>query len=148
MNVEGQINEYISSLTEQKALEMRDLHLRILGFMPNCNLWYLNGKDEKGKTVSNPQIGYGHQTLTYADGKTKPFYQIGISANTSGISVYIIGIEDKKYLPETYGKMIGKASVTSYCIKFKSLKDIKLDALELAIRDGIEISGRICKINN
>jgi hypothetical protein len=142
MNTEDQINVYISSLTAQKGIEMRDLHQRILGFMPDCKLWYLDGKDEKGKTVSNPQIGYGLQTLTYADGKTKPFYQIGISANTSGISVYIMGVEDKKYLPETYGKTIGKASVTGYCIKFKSLKDIKLEALELAIRDGIEISGK------
>jgi hypothetical protein len=57
--------------------------------MPVCKLWFLNGKDEKGKVVSNPNIGYGSQTLKYADGKTKEFYQIGISANTTGISVYI-----------------------------------------------------------
>ena len=49
-----------------------------------------------------------------------------------------MGIEDKKYLPETYGKTIGKASVTGYCIKFKTLKDINIDTLEAAIRDGVE----------
>ena len=64
--------------------------------------------------------------------------KIGISANTTGISVYIMGLEDKKYLPETYGKTIGKASVTGYCIKFKTLKDINIDILEAAIRDGVE----------
>lgn len=69
--------------------------------------------------------------------KTK-FYQIGISANTTGISVYIMGIQDKNYLPETYGKTIGKASVTGYCIKFKALKDVNMDILEAAIRDGVE----------
>ena len=54
-----------------------------------------------------------------------------------GISVYIMGIEDKKYLPETYGKIIGKASVSGYCIKFKTLKDINMDTLETAILDGV-----------
>ncbi|MBA3706843.1 MAG: DUF1801 domain-containing protein, partial [Bacteroidetes bacterium] len=56
----------------------------------------------------------------------------------TGISVYIMGIEDKKYLPETYGKTLGKASVTGYCIKFKALKDINIDTLEIAIRDGVK----------
>ena len=49
-----------------------------------------------------------------------------------------MGFENKKYLPETYGKTIGKASVTGYCIKFKSLKDIHMDKLEAAIKDGVK----------
>ncbi len=106
--------------------------------MPECKLWFLDGKDDNGKIISNPNIGYGLQTIKYADGKTKEFYQIGISANTTGISVYIMGIEDKKYLPQTYGKTIGKASVTGYCIKFKTLKDINIDTLETAIIDGVK----------
>ncbi len=100
----------------------------------------MDGKDEKGKVVSNPNIGYGLQTITYADGKTKEFYQIGISANTSGISVYIMGIKDKTWLPETYGKIIGNASVTGYCIKFKKLKDINVEILESAIHDGVKLT--------
>jgi len=78
------------------------------------------------------------QTMAYADGKTREFYQIGLSANTTGISVYILGIKDKKYLAETYGKKIGKASVSGYCIKFKALKDIDIETLEAAIRYGVE----------
>jgi len=95
-------------------------------------------KDEKGKIVSNPNIGYGSQIIKYADGKTKEFYQIGISATTTGISVYILGIKDKKYLALTYGNELGKASVTGYCIKFKALKDINIDILKAAIRYGVE----------
>ena len=95
-------------------------------------------KTEKGKTVSNPNIGYGSYTIKYADGKTREFYQIGLSANTTGISVYILGIKDKTYLAKTYGKKLGKASVTGYCIKFKTLKDINIDILEAAIRYGVE----------
>jgi len=105
--------------------------------MPKGKLWFLDGKDAKGKTVSNPNLGYGSQTIHYADGRTTEFYQIGISANTAGISVYIMGIQDKRYLTETFGKKLGKASVTGYCIKFKSLSDIKIDVLKAAIRYGI-----------
>ena len=51
-----------------------------------------------------------------------------------------MGIEDKTYLAKNFGKKIGKASVTGYCIKFKSLKDIDVDTLEAAMRYGIEVS--------
>ncbi len=138
MNIQEQIKTYIDSQPEPKRADIETLHKRILQILPKCKLWFLDGKDEKGKIVSNPQIGYGLQTIKYTDGKTKAFYQIGISANTTGISVYVMGIEDKKYLPETYGKTIGKANVTGYCMKFKSLKDINIDTLEAAIRDGVE----------
>lgn len=137
MSIQEQIKNYIDSQTESKRKDLQALHQRILQALPKCRLWFLDGKDDKGKVVSNPNIGYGLQTIRYANGKTKEFYQIGISANTTGISVYIMGIEDKKYLPENYGKTIGKASITGYCIKFKTLKDINIDILEAAIRDGV-----------
>ena len=76
--------------------------------------------------------------MKYADGTTREFYQIGLSANKTGISVYILGIEDKKYLAEAYGKELGKASVTGYCIRFKTLKDINIEILEAAIRFGFK----------
>ena len=138
MNVQEQINDYIASLPASKRSDMQTLHHLILKIMPACKLWFLDGKNSEGKTVSNPNIGYGLQTMNYADGKTREFYRVGISANTSGISVYILGIEDKTYLAQTYGKKLGKASVTGYCIKFKGLKDINMEVLEEAMRYGLE----------
>src|SRR6188474_1750628 len=138
MNVQKQIAAYITSQPEPKRSEMQALHSVILQVMPACKLWFLDGKDDKGKIVSNPNIGYGSYSIKYADGSTREFYQIGLSANTTGISVYIMGIKDKKYLAETYGKKLGKASVTGYCIKFKTLKDINIVILEAAIRDRFE----------
>jgi hypothetical protein len=138
MNVQEKIKKYITSHPEPKRSDMQELHRSILKVMPACKLWFLDGKDDKGKPVSNPNIGYGFQTIKYAGGKTREFYQIGLSANTTGISVYILGIEDKKYLAKTYGKKLGKASVTGYCIKFKTLKDINIDILQAAIRYGVE----------
>ncbi len=137
MNIQEQINEYITSQPDPKRSDMQALHAIIMDIMPALKLWFLDGKNSENKTVSNPNIGYGSRIITYADGKTKEFYQIGMSANTSGISVYILGIEDKTYLSRTYGATLGKASISGYCIKFKSLKSIHTDVLAAAIRDGI-----------
>ena len=137
MTTQKQIEKYIAEQPEPKRSDMRALHRLILEAMPACKLWFLDGKNGEGKTVSNPNIGYGLYTIKYTDGKTREFYQIGLSANTTGISVYILGIEDKKYLAKAYGKKLGKASVTGYCIKFKALKDINVDVLEAAIRYGV-----------
>ena len=138
MNIQEQIAAYITSQPEPKRSDMQALHSIILQVKPACKLWFLDGKNSEGKTVSNPNIGYGFYNIKYADGTTREFYQIGLSANTTGISVYIMGIEDKTYLAQTYGKKLGKASVTGYCIKFKTLKDINIDVLEAAIRFGFK----------
>src|SRR5882762_2868122 len=138
MNIQEQIKNYIASQPEPKRSDMHELHRIILQVMPACKLWFLDGKNSENKTVSNPNIGYGLQTIKYADGTTREFYQIGLSANRTGISVYILGIKDKAYLAQTYGKKLGKASVSGYCIKFKTLKDINIDIAEEGIRYGVE----------
>lgn len=140
MNTEEQIEKYITSQPEPKRADMEELHRLIMQVLPGCKLWFDDGKNSENKTVSNPTIGYGSHTIKYADGRTRDFFRIGMSANTTGISVYILGIKDKTYLAQTYGKEIGKASVTGYCIKFKKLKDINVDILEAAIRYGFELT--------
>src|SRR5262245_40390164 len=142
MNVQKQIAEYIARLPEPKRSNMQELHRIILEVKPACKLWFMDGKNSEGKTVSNPNIGYGFYTIRYADRTTREFYQIGLSANKTGISVYILGIEDKKYLAEVYGKQLGKASVTGYCIRFKTLSDINIEILEAAIRFGFEAQNK------
>ncbi|OQP44854.1 hypothetical protein A4H97_10875 [Niastella yeongjuensis] len=138
MSVQEKINEYITNQSEPKRGDMQALHNLILEIKPTCQLWFLDGKNSESKTVSNPNIGYGLYTIKYADGKTREFYQVGMSANTTGISVYIMDTRDKTYLAQTYGKQLGKATVTGYCIKFKTLKDINIETLEAAIRYGFD----------
>jgi len=133
MSIQSQITAYLTIHPEPKRSELETLHQRILAIKPDAKLWYSDGKNAEGKVVSNPNIGYGVYTIRYADGSTKEFFQIGLSANTTGISVYIMGIKDKTYLAETFGKDLGKASVTGYCIKFKTLKAINMEVLEAAI---------------
>lgn len=142
MNIQEQIANYITSQPEPKRSDMQELHRILLQMSPQCKLWFLDGKNSENKTVSNPNIGYGSHTIKYANGASREFYQVGMSANTAGISVYILGIEDKAYLAQTYGKTLGKASVSGYCIKFKSLKDINIRVLEAAMRYGLEVTRR------
>jgi hypothetical protein len=137
MNIKTQINAYINSQSEPKRAEMQELHEHIVQLLPGCKLWFEDGKNSENKTVSNPNIGYGLYTIKYADGKTRDFFQVGLSANTTGISIYILGIKDKTYLAQTYGEKLGKAKVTGYCIKFKTIKDINLDVLDKAIQYGV-----------
>ncbi len=138
MDVQEQIKNYIISQPEPKLSEMQELHRFVLQVIPGCKLSFLDGKNSENKTVSNPNIGYGLQTIKYADGTTREFYQIGLSANKKGFSVYILGIKDRTYLTRRYGEKIGKASLSGYCIRFKTLKDINIDILEAAIRYGVE----------
>jgi hypothetical protein len=136
MSVQEQIEAYIASQAEPKRKDIQELHRIIQEVMPACKLWFLDGKNSANETITNPNIGYGSYTIEYADGTTREFYQIGLSANKTGISVYILGIKDKTYLAQTYGEKLGKAKVTGYCIRFKNLKDIHIDILEEAIRYG------------
>ena len=137
MSVHEQIESYISGLPPAKGKELRDLHRRVLQISPDTKLWFLDGRDDSGKIVSNPNIGYGVETLSYANGNTRTFYKIGMSANTSGLSVYVMGLKDKAYLSETYGARLGKAKITGYCIRFRSLKDVDLRVLEEVVADAL-----------
>lgn len=141
MNPEADIESYLASQPEPKQSEMRALHELALRVSPGCRLWFTDGKDDTGKVVANPNIGYGFYTINYADGSSRDFYRVGLSGNKAGISVYILGLADKAFLADTYEARIGKASVTGYCIKFKSTTDIDLTVLEEALRYGFAYQG-------
>jgi hypothetical protein len=137
MSVSDQIDRYIADQSPEKGEELRDLHRCILAISPDARLWFLDGRNEDGKVVSNPNIGYGSETLTYANGDSRPFYKIGLSANTSGLSVYVMGLKDKSYLPDTYGSRLGKSKITGYCIRFRSVRDVDVGVLEEIIADAL-----------
>jgi hypothetical protein len=48
-----------------------------------------------------------------------------------------MGLDDKQYLATTYGDSLGKATVTGYCIKFRTLDAVNVERLTVALRDGI-----------
>ena len=130
MTVQEQIHSYIEAQTPAKRDALHLLHQRILALAPDCQLWFLTGRNSEGKVISNENIGYGSLTLAYADGGARDFYRVGLCANTGGISVYIMGLESKTHLADTYGATLGKAKITGYCLKFRQLQDINLEVLE------------------
>ena len=135
MNTLEQVEAYLASQPEPRQSDLRRIHADVLAQFPECRLWFNDGKNEDGKVVANPNIGYGAYTISYADGSTREFYRIGLSANTTGISVYVLGLDDKTYLKRTIGASIGKATVTGYCIKFRRLDAIDSAVLQRVIRD-------------
>jgi hypothetical protein len=138
MSAHEQIERYIADQSPAKSEELRDLHRRILEISPDAKLWFLDGLNKDGKVVSNPNIGYGSKRISYAGGDSREFYKVGLSANTSGISLYVMGLDDKTYLSETYGPRLGKAKVSGYCIKFKSTKDVDLGVIEEVVANAMD----------
>ncbi len=139
MDIAAQVEAYFAGLHEPRAADLRQVHARILTDFPGCRLWFSDGRNEIGKVVANPSIGYGSYLITYADGSSREFYRVGLSANSTGISVYVVGLDDKTYLPRTYASTIGKARVTGYCIKFRHLADVDTETLYSAIRHGLAL---------
>ena len=138
--IHDQVEAYLAGLSATKQADVRAVHARILADLPDSRVWFSDGIDESGKVVANPNIGYGAYTITYADGSSREFYRVGLSANSGGISVYVLGLEDRTYLARTYGAVIGKARLTGYCIKFRRLSDIDVDVLHSAIRYGLTMT--------
>ncbi|MEZ5172019.1 MAG: DUF1801 domain-containing protein [Bacteroidia bacterium] len=120
----------MSELPEQKRRDLIEIKSLITGTMIGCKQWFLDGKNEDGKIVSNPNIGFGSCMIRYADGKSREFYRIGISANQSGISIYIFGLNSKTELQDKFGSRLGKAKVSGYCIKFNKLENVNREALQ------------------
>jgi hypothetical protein len=140
MEIERQILKFIALQEDTKQQDFRSLHELMRSILPTGKLWMEDGKNEEGKVVTNPTIGYGQQTMLLAKGKSREMFQIGISANTSGISIYLIGIRNKLDLAEQFGQKLGKAKVSGYCIKFKQLSDLDLTVLEEVLRLGIKLT--------
>lgn len=107
------IETYLAGQPEPKQRDLRTLHEAFRALVPPEGLSFLDGRDETGKVVTNPNIGYGRLSLRYADGSSRPFYQIGLTANSAGVSVFVMGLNDRDYLKTTYGAALGKATVTS-----------------------------------
>lgn len=135
MTIKQQIETYIAAQPDSKRSDMEFLHHAILQQQDGVQLWFLDGRNAENKVIANPNIGYGRCEIAYADERAREFYRVGMSANGTGISVYFMCFRDKNYLSNTYGHQIGKAKITGYCIKFKSLPDIDIQVLLHAINN-------------
>ena len=137
MDIPEQVEAYLAGQAAPKQADLRQLHERVLAEFPGARVWFTDGTNEDGKVVASPNMGYGAYTITYADGSSREFYRIGLSANASGISVYVLGLDDTTFLTRTYAESIGKATITGYCIRFRRLAVVDVEVLLAAIRHGM-----------
>ena len=123
------VDAYLGSHPEPKRTDLYSLHERFTSLFPGSPVSYFDGLDDTGKVVANPTLGYGTQTVEYASGSSKEVFKLGLSANKTGISIYVMGIKDKALLKSLFQDRLSKAKVTGYCIRFGKLADIDDDTL-------------------
>lgn len=129
------VDAYLESHPEPKRADLYILHERFISLFQGQPVSYFDGLDDNGKVVANPTLGYGTHTIRYANGASKQTFKLGLSANKTGISIYVMGITDKMLLQSMFQDRLGKAKVTGYCIRFGKLADIDVDHLMDVIKN-------------
>jgi hypothetical protein len=129
-----QIQDHFEQLASGKRQELIALYNLVSEELPIATQSFFDGRNEEGKVVTHPTIGFGETMLHYANGKKREIFRIGICATASGLSIHILGITDKTFLKNFLGDRLGKVKITSYCIQFKKMKDIDLEVLKSLLR--------------
>jgi hypothetical protein len=131
------MQSYLQKLPRSKQQELQEFIRIVAQVAPQEMATFYDGKDKEGKVVTNGTIGFGSYIHHFSDGRVEQLYRIGISPNATGFSIYVLGLKDKEILKQRFANSLGKAKVTGYCIKFKSLKDldekIVLDLIKFAL---------------
>lgn len=134
MSTEEKISHHLTSLSSEKSIEFSRLYELIRSDLSGITVQYFDGKNEEGKVVTNPTIGFGKSRIHYAKGSFQDTFRIGICATSTGLSMYILGLEDKKFLQDFLGDRLGKAKITGYAISFKKMSEIDESVLRELIR--------------
>jgi hypothetical protein len=128
---------FLQHFPDSKQQELQEFIRIVAQVAPQENAIFYDGKDKEGKVVTNPAIGFGSYLHHFSDGRVEEVYRLGLSPNATGFSIYVLGLKDKEILKTRFANSLGKAKVTGYCIKFKSLKDldekIVLDLIKFAL---------------
>ncbi len=134
MSTAEKISHHLATLSLEKSAELSRLYQLIHGEMSTEDLQFFDGKNEQGKVIANPTIGFGQCRLTYSDGSFQDTFRLGISANSAGLSIHILGLKDKKFLADFLGTRLGKAKITGYAIRFGKMKDLDEGVLRELVR--------------
>ena len=134
MSTAEKISQHLATLSREKSAELSRLYHLIHEEMSTEDLHFFDGKNEQGKVIANPTIGFGQCRLTYSDGSFQDTFRLGISANSTGLSIHILGLKDKKFLTDFLGTRMGKAKITGYAIRFGKMRDIDEEVLRELVR--------------
>jgi hypothetical protein len=110
---------YIEAVDEPKRGELRQLDALIRRCLPGIE-----------PRVAGGMLGYGPFHYRYKSGHEGDAFRVGLAANKTGISVYVLAVDENGYLAEQGRERLGKANVGKSCIRFKRLSDIHVDVLE------------------
>lgn len=111
--------EYIASVEEPKRSELQQLHDLIRGTLPDFE-----------PVIVSSFMGYGPYHYKYQSGREGDWVKVALSANKTGISLYICCGDANGYFPEQAKDRLGKASIGKSCIRFKKLQDLNMDTVK------------------
>lgn len=119
----GIVEEYLDALAEPKRSEISTLHDLIVKNAPAFAL-----------ERAGAMLGYGRYHYRYESGREGTSHRIALSANKTGISLYVSAVDEGGWLAEQAKDVLGKkVSVGKSCIRMKRLADVDLGALATLI---------------
>lgn len=116
------VEDYIGMLTDERREAILTLHefiQKATGFTP---------------FFAHNMLGYG--SFRYKNYKKEEIDWpiIALASQKNYISVYVCALDHGKYLAEKHKAELGKVSVGKSCIRFKSLSDVDLAALQKVLQ--------------
>jgi hypothetical protein len=79
-------------------------------------------------------VGFGVQTITYADGRTGEWPMVAFSPRKTDLTLYV----GASKAPKPLLKQLGKHKVSGGCLHIKRLSDVDLDVLGRLIADSVK----------
>lgn len=121
---EGDVGGFLESIEDERQ---RNESYQLLDVM----------KEESGAEpvmYGSTIVGFGHSTITYADGHTEDWFSVGFSPRKGKFSLYIV--DDAEKHREELAKL-GKHKTGKACIWVKRLSDIDMDVLREMVRQSV-----------
>lgn len=123
--------EYIAQIEDgSRRQDMQVLHELIQQEVPQFEPFMISG-----------MLGYGKYHYKYASGREGDWSRLALANQKNYISLYVMCVEEGKYLAESYKDKLPKASIGKSCIRFKRLADLDLEV----VRELVQKAARVEK---
>lgn len=122
--------QYIAAVREPLRKDVAQLHALIRRAAPSFAPY-----------VTGRMIGYGKYHYRYATGREGDACRVGLAAGKSGISLYVLAVDNRGYLAEQAGATLGKVSVGKSCIRIKRYSDVNIPALTMLLEKAARLPG-------
>ena len=87
----------------------------------------------KGAMYGASIVGFGTQTIQYADGRTAEWPVVAFSPRKADLTLYV----GARSAPKPLLKQLGKHKVSGGCLHIKRLSDVDLDVLARLVSDSV-----------